>query len=88
MRQRSLEIENKRRKAKGVPLLKTYEELEKINEDLAASTDEHIENPVDQALLLEGSTVLADKVLQMRQRAATAAAANSSVRREGATAVR
>ncbi|MFP5383979.1 MAG: carboxy terminal-processing peptidase [Gammaproteobacteria bacterium] len=81
MRQRSLDIENKRRKAKGEPPLKTYEELEKINEELASSIDENVKNPVDQALLLEGSTILADKVVQMRQRAATAAN-GSSARRE------
>lgn len=74
MRQRSLEIENKRRKAKGETVLKSYDELEKINEELAASVDDSVESPVDRALLIESSTILADQVLQVRQRTASAVA--------------
>lgn len=72
LRQRTLEIENKRRKAKGEPLFKSHEELEKFNEELANSTDEQAASPVDQAVLQEAGTILADKIVRLRRPATVA----------------
>lgn len=60
LRQKSLDTENKRRKAKGEPLLKDFAELEKIGEQQA--TDEDKETPADRAMLVEAGTVLADQI--------------------------
>ncbi len=74
MRQKSLDIENKRRKARGEAVLKSFEELEKINDDLAAAGD-NAESPVDRAMMQEAGTVLADQIQIYRQRQAAARAA-------------
>jgi carboxyl-terminal processing protease len=59
LRARSLEIENRRRVARGEKPFADYTALEKFNEDLAAATEE-TDNPVDAAMLREAGQVLAD----------------------------
>lgn len=68
LRQRTLDIENNRRKAKGEPKLKDFAELEKIGEELAAAaTDDSKENPTDEAMTLEAGNILADYIQLQRQ---------------------
>ncbi|MFZ5722905.1 MAG: carboxy terminal-processing peptidase [Pseudomonadota bacterium] len=66
MRQKSLDAENKRRKARGETPVKDFAELEKINEEQAADDDK--ETPVDRAMLLEAGNVLADQIQIWRAR--------------------
>lgn len=67
LRQKSLDIENKRRKATGEPVLKDFAELEKVGEELAAAANEDKESPVDRAMLLEAGNIVADQVYLWRQ---------------------
>ncbi|MFZ5697263.1 MAG: carboxy terminal-processing peptidase [Pseudomonadota bacterium] len=71
LRQQSLNIENKRRAARGEAPLKDFAEFEKINEDLAAAGD-NAESPVDKAMLIEAGSVMADQIQLWRQRQAAA----------------
>lgn len=59
LRARSLEIENRRRVARGEKPFADYAALEAFNEERAAAT-EKMENPVDEAMLREAGQVLAD----------------------------
>lgn len=77
LRQRTLEIENKRRKARGEPLFKDHEELEKYNEELANAADEQAAGPVDQAVLREAGTVLGDKIVRLKRQADVASRATT-----------
>jgi len=76
VRQRSLDSENKRRKARGEPALKSFEELEKINEDAAAA--DNPETPADKAMLQEATNIVADQIQIWRTRRAESAAQRQS----------
>jgi carboxyl-terminal processing protease len=73
IRQRSLEIENKRRKARGEALLASFEELEKVNEEAAAATEDPV-LPADKAMLQEAGNIVVDQVQLWRQRRAESSA--------------
>lgn len=81
LEQQSLEIENRRRKAAGEPLLKDFAELEKLNEELAAAPEEQRETPVDRAKLQETAQILADFVQLLRQPAAAPNTVEAAVKR-------
>ncbi|MFP5440720.1 MAG: carboxy terminal-processing peptidase [Gammaproteobacteria bacterium] len=76
LRAASLNAENKRRRARGEPLLKDFEELEKIGEEQAADDDR--ETPVDRAMLLEAGTIVADQIQVWRARRAALNATTAS----------
>ncbi len=60
LRANALSIENKRRKARGEPLLKNADEMEKLDEEQAQNEDR--ETPADRATLTEAGTILADQI--------------------------
>lgn len=64
--QRRLAIENRRREAKGQPLLKTLAELEALQEAEEARTDPQAESAEDQAILMEAAQVAVDLLLPTR----------------------
>lgn len=66
LRQKSLDAENKRRRASGEPPLKDFAELEKIGEEQAVDDDR--ETPIDRAILFESGAVLADQIQVWRAR--------------------
>ncbi|MFZ5755669.1 MAG: carboxy terminal-processing peptidase [Pseudomonadota bacterium] len=86
LRQKSLDAENKRRKARGEPIVKDFEELEKLNEELAGNEDK--ESPADHAMLVETGTLLADQIQIWRARQATRTATTTPVAAPDATASR
>ncbi|NND68989.1 MAG: carboxy terminal-processing peptidase [Halioglobus sp.] len=65
--QRALDIENKRRKAKGEPLLQSLEE-EEGEEEEAELAHEEAEDPQEDVLLLEAGNILVDMLLIKERR--------------------
>lgn len=73
--QRRLQIENRRRSAKGQPAMKNWAELNAQNEKDLANTDPNFERPEDLAMLQEAAEVAVDLLLSARAARPGAAAA-------------